>query len=111
MDGDRCYTLEEATALLPEIRRLVAVLQGEHAKGANGSRPPSPEEVLARLEELQVPLRDIRLGLVDFPTNATAGAVALLDDRRGRDRLLARDRRRRLEAQAPVRPRREGATA
>ncbi|MBX7159226.1 MAG: DUF2203 domain-containing protein [Acidimicrobiia bacterium] len=67
MDGDRCYTLEEATALLPEIRRLVAVLQGEHAKGANGSRPPSPEEVLARLEELQVPLRDIRLGLVDFP--------------------------------------------
>lgn len=67
MDGDRCYTLEEARALLPEMRRMIAVLQGDHGGGTNGSQPPSPNEVLARLEELQVPLRDVRLGLVDFP--------------------------------------------
>lgn len=67
MDGDRSYTLEEATALLPEMRRLIAVLQGEHGTGGNGGRPPSPKAVLARLEELEVPLRDVGLGLVDFP--------------------------------------------
>lgn len=67
MDGDRLYTLEEARALLPEMRRMIAVLQGEHGAGTNGSQPPSPNEVLGRLEELQVPLRDVSLGLVDFP--------------------------------------------
>lgn len=61
------YTLEEASALLPEMRRMIAVLQGEHGGGTNGSRPPPPKEVLARLEDLQVPLRDVSLGLVDFP--------------------------------------------
>lgn len=67
MDDDRCYTLDEATALLPELRRLILVLQGEHGQGANGSRPPSAEEALTRLHDLQIPLRDVRLGLVDLP--------------------------------------------
>ena len=64
----RVFTLAEAAAALPEVerllRRLQALLEGAGADGAEA------EAILRRLGEIGCVLRDIRMGLVDFPARA-----------------------------------------
>ena len=94
-DRARLFTLEEASALLPELRELLSELRravGEHDTVAPAARAARarirgnghavPEEPLARqqatheeirrligrVQELGIELKDPRSGLVDFPS-------------------------------------------
>lgn len=93
MDVETVYTLEEARALLPEVRATLIQLAIERrraddahaalhrqlgADAANGARARLEAETAERrarvkalldhLESLGVVLRDLETGLVDFPT-------------------------------------------
>jgi hypothetical protein len=94
----RHWTLEEATAALPEVRGLVARLRelaasaGQQAHAAsgngvstNGNGQHAPKrasdelrEVLAKLEDLGIIVRDPERGLIDFPALAGDGRTYLL---------------------------------
>lgn len=66
-DGDRFYNVEEARALIPQVRAILLQLAVERRRaGEAGSG-----DLLALLEHLNalgIVLRDIESGLVDFPT-------------------------------------------
>jgi hypothetical protein len=66
-DEDRSYTVEEARALVPQVRGILLQLAVERARGSDANAG----DLLALLEhlnELGVVLRDVDEGLVDFPT-------------------------------------------
>ncbi len=66
-DGTRVYTVEEARALLPQVRAILLQLAVERRRGEEANRA----DMLALLEHLNgmgIVLRDIESGLVDFPT-------------------------------------------
>lgn len=66
MQHQRVYTVDEARALLPEVRAILLQLAVERRQP-----DPSPEAMRALLEHLTslgVVLRDLEHGLVDFPT-------------------------------------------
>ena len=91
----RLWTLEEATAGLPEVRALVARLRelieatrtnaggnGSRASG-NGHGPTSSsagevQSILADLTERGIIVRDPERGLIDFPARAPSGRTYLL---------------------------------
>ena len=82
------WTLDEARAYMPRLRRLLGVLRAAaelaakaptngHGGGSghrsNGHAPagdpdPDPEEALSELESKGVIVRDLERGLVDFPS-------------------------------------------
>lgn len=97
------WTVGEARAYLPRLRRLVEVLQraartsagarsnghgpgaGSEAGNAEDAAAPSeapervgPGEALAEIEERGIVLRDLELGLVDFPSRHPGGREVLL---------------------------------
>ena len=66
-DDTRFYTVEEARALLPQVRAVLLQLAVERRRGPE----TSTGDVMALLEHLTglgIVLRDIEQGLVDFPT-------------------------------------------
>ena len=88
---EKHFTVEEATALLPELRELLKLIQSSRThlvvdlekaapvlqlSGANGGGPETNSyltrlhevnDQLSRLAELGVQLKDMERGLVDFP--------------------------------------------
>jgi hypothetical protein len=93
----RIWTLEEATAALPEVRVLVQRLRelvraarerGEHARGngassGNGQGPATPggADVRAVVEDLTgrgIVVRDPARGLIDFPARSPSGRDYLI---------------------------------
>ena len=63
----RFYSVDEARALLPQVRAILLQLAVERRRPGEGGR----EQMLALLEHLNglgVVLRDVETGLVDFPT-------------------------------------------
>jgi hypothetical protein len=104
---DRLFTVEEAEALLPELRealermreaRQTLLRTGEHVRevvAGNGGGPENVEyrdaaEVLKteveRISELGIILRDVESGLVDFPAERD-GRTAFLCWRLGEDHV------------------------
>jgi hypothetical protein len=92
--GDKSYTVDEANALLPYLAPTLVELREkfeaaekirgivERAAATNGGSPDRDKwsrtmarvsELLERLEEWEVQLRDIATGLVDFPTIMEGG--------------------------------------
>lgn len=66
-DAERFYTVEEARALLPQVRAILLGL----AVARRQATESAPADMLALVEHLNglgVVLRDIETGLVDFPT-------------------------------------------
>lgn len=66
MQHQRVYTVDEARALLPEVRAILLQLAVERRRPE-----PSPDTMQALLEHLTslgIVLRDLDHGLVDFPT-------------------------------------------
>lgn len=66
-DDTRFYTVEEARALLPQVRAVLLQLAVQRRRGPEGSTG----DVMALLEHLTglgIVLRDIETGLVDVPT-------------------------------------------
>jgi hypothetical protein len=64
---ERFYSVDEARALLPQVRAILLQLAVERRR----AEPANRDDVLALLEHLTglgVVLRDIEMGLVDFPT-------------------------------------------
>lgn len=91
MAHDRHYSLDEATALLPQVEELIgrlrsarALLTDQEAREALSSAAPTNgggepgrsvsrgfldlRDTLLELRELEVVLRDLEKGLVDFPS-------------------------------------------
>lgn len=66
-DRERFYTVEEARALLPQVRAVLLQLAVERVR-ADESNPANVLALLEHLNELGVVLRDLDTGLVDFPT-------------------------------------------
>ena len=60
------YTIDEARALLPEIRGTLLALAVERRRAAEGRADVMA--LLAHLESLGVMVRDLDGGLVDIPT-------------------------------------------
>jgi hypothetical protein len=63
----RFYSVDEARALLPQVRAILLQLAVERRRLGEDGR----EQMLALLEHLNglgVVLRDVEMGLVDFPT-------------------------------------------
>ena len=131
----RSYTIEEANALIPQVRAVLLQLAVEqrrldasHAEmhrqlDANGDPASAAAAVrqeaevaeiregmrtlLVHLGEMGVELRDVEMGLVDFPGRARRRAgLALLAAGRSARRLLARHRRGLRQSEAVVMPRR-----
>lgn len=66
-DPEPIYSVEEARALLPQVRAVLLQLAFERRRGGDADGGA----VLALLEHLEgmgVVLRDVETGLVDFPT-------------------------------------------
>ena len=95
---ERTYTVEEANAMLPDLRttlaamreaRLVVLASAERVKGAvagNGAGKPAGEHADAlellrreteRLSSLGIILRDVDSGLLDFPAERDGRPVFL----------------------------------
>ena len=66
-DPERTYTVEEARALIPQVRAVLLQLAVERRRG-DGPRRDDVEALLDHLTGLGVVLRDIEQGLVDLPT-------------------------------------------
>ncbi len=96
--GAKLYTLAEANALLPHLAPALVELREKFEEASkiraavaevaagNGASPLSDEwaqtlervgELMGRLEEWSVQLRDIATGLVDFPANVNGEEVFL----------------------------------
>lgn len=98
----RLYTIEEAEALLPEVRELLEALQGlvaevqarraehdEQSAPSNGHHPGNGsagrelqvqagiERILRRMEEWEIVVRDPLRGLVDFMSERDGRTVCL----------------------------------
>ncbi len=108
MDPEPVYTVDEARALLPEVRATLIQLAIERRRadvahaalhGTSTDRPQGParrrlesaaaehrarvRELLEHLDSLGVVVRDLQTGLVDFPTRRDGEAAWLcwrLDD-------------------------------
>jgi hypothetical protein len=86
---DKKYTVEEANALLPYLSPTLVELREKFEQAArvramiaqlaarNGGSPKNEEwrttlarvaELITRLEEWEIELRDVDTGLIDFPT-------------------------------------------
>ena len=94
----RFWSLDDASAALPEVRVLVARLRelvaaaqhpaqrggGNGAPSGNGQRPPSGESsaelraVLRTLTDQGIVVRDPVRGLIDFPAQSVSGREYLL---------------------------------
>ncbi len=93
----RFWTLDEATAALPEVRVLVARLRevaatatpparagGDGAPSGNGHRSPSGaapaalDTALRALTDQGIVVRDPARGLIDFPAQSPSGREYLL---------------------------------
>ncbi len=61
------YTVDEARALLPQVRGVLLQLAFERRRGEEADRG-AVMALLQHLESLGVVLRDVDAGLVDFPT-------------------------------------------
>jgi hypothetical protein len=65
------YTIEEANELLPQVRAIILGLAVEQHRTAGGGDAASGQAAITAfvslLDELGVQLRDIEMGLVDFP--------------------------------------------
>ncbi|MDQ1374443.1 MAG: hypothetical protein QOJ09_1781 [Actinomycetota bacterium] len=80
------WTVAEATAYLPRLRELLALVQdaglvGERAGGNGRGRAAADEAVQAAIDELEagdIVLRQLGAGLVDFPARGEDGVVYLL---------------------------------
>lgn len=98
------WTLDEARAYLPRLRRLLGIVRqaadvsvraSANGHGTAPSRPPGlaagpeppteaddeaigPSEALAEIEDRGIVLRDVARGLVDFPSRHLSGRVVLL---------------------------------
>lgn len=66
MTEPRSYSLEEARALVPEVRAVLLQLALLVRRG-NGAQDDI-EALLEHLGSLGVQLRDLQMGLVDFPS-------------------------------------------
>ena len=66
-DRERFYTVEEARALLPQVRAVLLQLAVERVR-ADEANAANALALLEHLNELGVVLRDLDAGLVDFPT-------------------------------------------
>jgi hypothetical protein len=100
----RYFTVEEARAHLPRLRRLLSLLRRAtdltvtaHTNGHAAVRRAAmaddaplaldPAQALAEIEELGVILRDPRRGLVDFPARHPSGRDVQLCWELGEDDL------------------------
>jgi hypothetical protein len=79
----RHWTLDEATAALPDVRekvqRLRELLRGRPTANGQGTR--LDREIATLVEELNadgIIVRDAERGLIDFPALAPSGATYLL---------------------------------
>ena len=105
------WTLDEARAYLPRLRRLLGIVRqaadvsvrasanghgtapARAAGIAPGSEPEAetddhsigPSEALAEIEDRGIVLRDVGRGLVDFPSRHASGQVVLLCWQEGED--------------------------
>jgi hypothetical protein len=92
---ERHWTLEEATAALPEVREIVrrirelvttarAATDTDATPSSNGHGPaarPEAKELRERIEELTgrgIVVRDPERGLIDFPAQSPSGRTYLL---------------------------------
>lgn len=66
MAADRTYTVEEARALLPQVRATLLQLAVERRRADPSTA--SVRALLEHLESLGIVVRDLEAGLVDFPT-------------------------------------------
>lgn len=89
----RTWTLEEATAALPEVRAAVQRIRGlvaqagtdeRPAPSSNGhgpaARPDATElrDLVATLTDQGIVVRDPARGLIDFPAESASGRIYLL---------------------------------
>lgn len=74
MASPRYFTVEEATAALPEVERLLERLRKLSEETDDETRLG---EVMEGLERIGCVVRDLELGLVDFPTLAGGTEVFL----------------------------------
>lgn len=65
-DDDRFYTVEEARALLPQVRAVLLQLAVERRRSVEATG--NLEALVEHLTGMGVMLRDLESGLVDFPT-------------------------------------------
>ena len=66
-DAERFYTVEEARALLPQVRAVLLQLAFERRRDGGPDRGASLA-LLQHLEGLGIVVRDTESGLVDIPT-------------------------------------------
>lgn len=66
MKTDRTYTVDQARALLPEVRATLLQVAVERRR-ANAD-PATVSALLDHLDSLDIVVRDLEAGLVDFPT-------------------------------------------
>jgi hypothetical protein len=81
MAPERTFTVDEARALLPQVRAVLLQLAVERRR-ADASHD-GIHALLEHLESLGVVVRDLETGLVDFPTTLGGGPAWLcwrLDD-------------------------------
>jgi hypothetical protein len=85
----RVWTLDEATAALPQVREIVERLRAaanapaEHSNvSGNGHGPSTPshelQAALRELDDLGIIVRDPQRGLIDFPAQTGDGRTYLL---------------------------------
>lgn len=87
MASPRYFTIDEAAAALPEVERLIERLR-ELRESADTSETTSrlEREAIEKLERIGCVVRDLDLGLVDFPAIA-AGTEIFLCWRIGEDAI------------------------
>ena len=66
-EAERFYTVEEARALLPQVRAVLLQLAFERRRDGGPDRAASLA-LLQHLEGLGIVVRDLESGLVDLPT-------------------------------------------
>jgi hypothetical protein len=66
-DPEPIYTVEEARALLPQVRAVLLQLGFERRRDGNADGG-AVLALLGHLEGMGIVLRDVESGLVDFPT-------------------------------------------
>lgn len=66
-DPEPIYTVEEARALLPQVRAVLLQLGFERRRQGNAD-DGAVLALLGHLEGMGIVLRDVESGLVDFPT-------------------------------------------